>query len=148
MSPMTVRRTSSQTLHSRPREALVTAEFEGWYWGLGRERQGAVSSAIARIAKEGPNIGRPRVDVIHGSRLHKLKEARVDRGTRLLFAFDSNRNLVMLVGGDKTGKWNRWYPPMIKLAERLYLNHERSIGKEVRCRGRQDVGRTSSQMSR
>jgi hypothetical protein len=148
MSPMMVRRTLTQTLRSRPREALVTAEFEGWFRSLGPERQAAVSSSIARIAKEGPTIGRPRVDVIHGSRLRKLKEARVDRGTRLLFAFDSNRNVVMLVGGDKTGKWNRWYPPMVKLAERLYLNHERSIGKEVRCRGRQDVGRTSSPMGR
>jgi hypothetical protein len=143
-----VRRTSSQTPRSRPRDVLVTAEFEGWYRGLGAERQGAVTSAIARIAKEGPTLGRPRVDSIQGSRVHKLKEARVDRGTRLLFAFDSDRNLVMLVGGDKTGKWNRWYPPMIKLAERLYLNHERSIGKEVRWRGPRDVGRTSSQMSR
>jgi hypothetical protein len=26
----------------------------------------------------------------------------------------------MLVGGDKTGKWNRWYPRNIELAERLY----------------------------
>jgi hypothetical protein len=142
------RRTSTQTLHSRPREVLHTAQFEAWFRGLNGERKYAVRSAVARIAKEGPALGRPRVDSIHGSRVHKLKEARVDRGTRLLFAFDSNRNLVMLAGGDKTGKWNRWYPPMIRLAERLYLNHERSIGKEVRWRGPRDVGRTSSQMSR
>ena len=80
--------------------------------------------------------------------MRKLKEARVDRGTRVLFAFDSNRNPVMLVGGDKTGKWNRWYPQKIRLAERLYVDHERSIGKEARWLGQRDAGRTSTQISR
>lgn len=80
--------------------------------------------------------------------MHKLKEARVDRGIRVLFAFDSNRNPVMLVGGDKTGKWNRWYPPMVRLAERLYLQHERSIGKEARCLTQREARRTGSQISR
>jgi hypothetical protein len=100
------------------------------------------------IAQEGPTLGRPQVDVIHGSRVHKLKEARVDRGIRVLFAFDSNRNPVMLVGGDKAGKWNRWYPPMVRLAERLYLDHERRIGKEAPCLSQRAAGRTGSQMSR
>jgi hypothetical protein len=127
---------------------LTTAEFERWWKGLTPELRGKVKSAIDRVATDGPTLGRPRVDVIHGSRVRKLKEARVDRGTRLLFAFDSNRDAVMLVGGDKSGKWNRWYPPMIRLAERLHLDHERSIGKEARCPGRRDAGRTSSQMSR
>jgi hypothetical protein len=82
---------------NRPPEILTTPEFEGWYRSLGAVLKDTVRSTIARIAKGGPTLGRPRVDVIHGSRLGKLKEARVDRGTRLLFAFDSNRNLVMLV---------------------------------------------------
>lgn len=86
--------------------------------------------------------------MIQGSRVHKLKEARIDRGTRVLFAFDSNRDAVMLVGGDKTGAWNRWYPRNIERAERLYLEHERSIGKEPRCLSQREAGRTSSQRSR
>jgi hypothetical protein len=103
---------------------------------------------MLRIAEGRPTLGRPHVDVIHRSRFHKLKEARIDRGMRALFAFDSNRNLVMLVGGDKTGKWNRWYPAKIRLTERLYLNHERSIGKEPGCLSRREAGRTSSVASR
>jgi hypothetical protein len=127
---------------------VKTAEFQHWSRGLDPERRAAVSGAIAHIAAGGPTLGRPHVDTIHGSRIHKLKEARVDRGTRLLFAFDSNRNPVMLVGGDKTGKWNRWYPQNIRLAERLYLDHERSIGKEVRCQSQRTAGRASPQMGR
>lgn len=103
---------------------------------------------IRGVVNGGPTLGRPHVDGIHGTRLHKLKEARVDRGIRVLFAFDSNRNPVMLVGGDKTGKWNRWYPPMVRLAERLYLDHERSIGREAWCLSQREARRTSAQMSR
>ena len=92
----------------RTRHVFTTNEFERWFGSLDAERRADVSAAVTRIAAGGPTLGRPRVDVIHGSRLHKLKEARVGQGIRMLFAFDSDRNLVMLVGGDKTGKWNRW----------------------------------------
>jgi hypothetical protein len=127
---------------------MTTAEFQRWSRGLDAERKAKVGGMIARITASGPTLGRPHVDVIHGSRVRKLKEARVDRGIRVLFAFDSNQNPVMLVGGDKTGKWNRWYPQNIQLAERLYLDHERSIGKEGRCLSQREAGRMSSRMSR
>lgn len=132
----------------RTRHVLTTNEFERWFGSLDAERRADVSAAVARVAAGGPTLGRPRVDVIHGSRLHKLKEARVGQGIRMLFAFDSDRNLVMLVGGDKTGRWNRWYPQKIQLAERLYRDHERSTGKEVRWPVQRDAGRTSSQITR
>lgn len=130
------------------RKVVTTAEFERWLGGLDEDRRARVKGAVARIAAAGPTLGRPQADVIHGSRMRKLKEARVERGIRVLFAFDSNRNAVMLVGGDKTGKWNRWYPQKIQLADRLYLEHERSIGKEARCLSQREAGRTSSQISR
>lgn len=132
----------------RAREALTTAEFDRWFQSLVPELRGEVRSAIDRVVEAGPTLGRPRVDVIHGSSIHKLKEARINRGTRVLFAFDSNRKPIMLLGGDKTGKWNRWYPEKIRLAERLYVDHERSIGKEARWPGQRDAGRTSAQLSR
>ena len=127
---------------------VTTAEFQRWSPTLDAERGAKVRGAIARIVDGGPTLGRPHVDVIHGSRVRKLKEARVDRGIRLLFAFDSNQNAVMLVGGDKTGKWNRWYPRKIEHAERLYADHERSIGKEPRCLSPRAAGRSSAQRSR
>ncbi|MGN6871832.1 MAG: type II toxin-antitoxin system RelE/ParE family toxin [Solirubrobacteraceae bacterium] len=132
----------------RPREAVTTPEFDRWFQGLNAELRGHVREAIDHVVEAGPTLGRPRVDVIHGSSIHKLKEARINRGTRVLFAFDSDRNPVMLLGGDKTGQWNRWYPEKIRLAERLYVDHERSIGKEAQWRGQRDVGRTSAQLSR
>jgi hypothetical protein len=132
----------------RSRVVVRTAEFERWSGRLDPERQQKVRGAIALILDGGPTLGRPHVDVIHGSRMRKLKEARVDRGMRLLFAFDSRQNAVMLVGGDKTGKWKRWYPRKIALAEHLYADHERSIGKESRCLTPRAAGRTAAQRSR
>jgi hypothetical protein len=130
------------------RKVVRTAEFVSWSRGLEPELRSSVEGAVTRILERGPTLGRPRVDTIKGSRLNKLKEARVDRGTRVLFAFDSNRNVVMLLGGDKTGKWNRWYPPMVRQAERLYQDHERSIGKEAAWLNQRTAGRTTTARTR
>lgn len=136
-----------QALRPIGRKVVRTDEFARWSGSLGPERRAKVSAAITRIVAGGPTLGRPHVDVIHGSRIHKLKEARIDRGTRVLFAFDSNQNAVMLLGGDKTGKWNRWYPSKVRQAERLYADHERSIGKEARWLTQPGTRRTTSSRS-
>jgi hypothetical protein len=109
---------------------------------LDSDRRANVAAAIARVARHGPTLGRPHVGTIRGSRVAKLKELRIDRGARVLFAFDSRRRPVMLIGGDKTGAWNRWYPPMIRAAEAALADHERSIGKEPRCPSRSRPART------
>ena len=121
----------------RPAAAVTTAEFERWRTGLTAEERQAVHGVITSIVKGDGTLGRPRLDGIHGTRLHKLKEARVDPGICVLFAFDSNRTPVMLVGAGT----NQWNPPTVRLAERLYLDHERSIGREAWRLGRREAGR-------
>jgi hypothetical protein len=74
-----------------------TDQFKNWERGLHGEQRAKVSAAIDRVVAGGPTMGRPHVDTLHGSNLAKLKEVRVDRGTRLLFAFDSNLALVVSV---------------------------------------------------
>jgi hypothetical protein len=39
---------------------------------------------------------------------------------RVLFAFDPNREAVLLIGGGKTGHWQRWYKENIPIADALY----------------------------
>jgi hypothetical protein len=126
---------------------VTTDEFRRWSQDLPADRQEKVDGALRRIVEAGPTAGRPHVDVIHGSRVHKLKEARIDRGTRVLFAFDSNQNAVMLLGGDETGKWDRWYPKNVRQAERLYADHERSIGKAPASLNRRGAARTRNPRS-
>jgi hypothetical protein len=110
-----------------------TRGFEQWFRGLDAERATQVTAALRRVAKVGPDLGRPRVDSIKASRIHNLKELRVHGGVRVLFAFDPDRRAVMLVGGDKTGTWNRWYRQAVPIAERRYADHLRSIGKGSAC---------------
>jgi Phage derived protein Gp49-like (DUF891) len=38
---------------------------------------------------------------------------------RILFVFDPWRSAILLVAGDKSGKWNRWYAEAIPRAEQL-----------------------------
>jgi len=42
---------------------------------------------------------------------------------RILFAFDPAREAILLVGGDKTGRWNDWYRENIPIADDLYDEH-------------------------
>lgn len=113
-----------------------TPAFERWFRALDAERATSVTAALRRVARVGPVLGRPRADSIKGSHVHNLKELRVHRGVRILFAFDPNRRAVMLVGGDKTGMGNRWYREAVPSAERRYADHLRSIGKGNDCQSR------------
>ncbi|MEV3935532.1 type II toxin-antitoxin system RelE/ParE family toxin [Glycomyces sp. NPDC049804] len=86
----------------------------------------------AREISEGPQAGRPMVDTLKGSNLANLKELHPGN-MRILFAFDPWRRSVLLVAGDKTGKWQQWYKEAIPLAERRYasyLKERRSEGSD------------------
>jgi hypothetical protein len=83
-----------------------------------------VDDAIYALSCSGPTLGRPLVDTITGSKIKNLKELRPgSSGTsevRILFVFDPWRSAILLVAGDKSGKWKRWYNEAIPLAEQLY----------------------------
>jgi len=42
---------------------------------------------------------------------------------RILYIFDPRRNAVLLVAGDKAGKWEAWYREAIPLAEQRYEDY-------------------------
>ncbi|MDE2408775.1 MAG: type II toxin-antitoxin system RelE/ParE family toxin, partial [Actinomycetales bacterium] len=80
----------------------------------------------------GPKLGRPLVDSIAGSTIHNMKELRPGSSgsteIRVLFVFDAKRQAVLLVGGDKSNDYVRWYRKNIPLAEArfaLYLEGEK-----------------------
>lgn len=83
-----------------------------------------ITDAIDRLAETGPSLGRPLVDRIKGSEVHNMKELRpASTGRseiRILFVFDPWRSAILLVGGDKSTDWKRWYDSAIPEAERLY----------------------------
>ena len=88
-------------------------EVDEWFVALARtdaEQAARVEAAIDTLADEGPLLGRPLADRIKGSRLHHSKELRpLATNIRILFVFDSDRQAILLVAGDKAGRWKQWY---------------------------------------
>lgn len=46
---------------------------------------------------------------------------------RVLFAFDVERNAILLVGGDKSSNWAGWYKKNIPLADDRLDEHQLEI---------------------
>lgn len=42
---------------------------------------------------------------------------------RILFAFDSRREAILLIAGDKSGEWKRWYRVNIPIADDRFDDH-------------------------
>jgi hypothetical protein len=108
-------------------DVFVTTEYAAWFDGLPREHQRAIAVDLETLRSQGPQLGRPQVDHIKGSRHDNMKELRTSSGTsvyRSFFAFDPRRRGIILVGGDKAGRnQDRFYKSMTKQAEALYDRH-------------------------
>jgi hypothetical protein len=112
-------------------EVEHTDQFGDWYEALPQDHAEEVSHVIDQLAQDGPTLGRPLVDRVENSRHHNMKELRISAAGcdfRILFAFDPNRVAFLLVGGDKTGQWNRWYDKNIPYADDLYDERLRELG--------------------
>jgi hypothetical protein len=108
-----------------------TDEFESWWNGLSEGDQERVYAAVEILESAGPALGRPLVDTLETSQLPKLKELRPRGGNlRVLFVFDPRRVAILLLGGDKTGRWKEWYIESIPAAERLYHEHLEQLREE------------------
>lgn len=108
-------------------DIYLTSEVTAWLEDLqasDTKTADLVDDAIYALSRSGPTLGRPLVDTITASKIKNLKELRPgSSGTteiRILFVFDPWRSAILLVAGDKSGKWNRWYGEAIPRAERLY----------------------------
>lgn len=97
-----------------------------------------ISAAVMLLREHGPDLKRPFVGKIEGSRIVKsMKELRPGSAgrseIRILFTFDPKRKAIMLVGGDKQRKWDKWYAKAIPEAERRYLAWlEEQYGKDAK----------------
>ena len=103
-------------------EVEVTDEFSEWWRGLTDDQQVSLADRVDLLVERGPNLGRPLVDRVHTSRQHNMKELRAAQGgaLRVLFMFDPRRQVILLLGGDKSGEWNAWYEWSVPLADHLY----------------------------
>lgn len=114
-------------------EVEYTEEFGAWWDDLSVNQQERLTGAIEKLQETGPGLGRPYVDTLTNTKLGNLKELRAaTEGShlRVLFAFDPRRAAILLLGGDKTGRWEAWYRKAIPQAERLYDEHLDELRKE------------------
>ncbi|MFC5369275.1 type II toxin-antitoxin system RelE/ParE family toxin [Arcanobacterium bovis] len=94
-----------------------------WIISLDKKSQQQVIAALELLQEHGPTLGRPLVDSVTASRHKNMKELRPGSSGRTelrLFAFDPKRRAIMLIGGDKSNQWNRWYRKNIPIADKLY----------------------------
>jgi hypothetical protein len=106
-----------------------TDEFEKWWEALSDAERRQALSSIEALEVSGPNMGRPFVDSVKGSRYPNMKELRTNETVRVFFAFDPRRVAILLIGGDKAGKTRRFYRQMISTADRIYDAHLRRLMK-------------------
>ena len=69
-------------------EVEFTDQFGAWWSGLDLDQQASLGLGIDLLESSGPDLGRPSVDRISGSRHHNMTELRASEGgaLRVLFA--------------------------------------------------------------
>jgi hypothetical protein len=92
--------------------------------------------ALARLLRQfGPQLGRPRVDTLKGSRHTNMKELRFSAAKgewRVAFAFDPKRRAILLVAGDKSGiSERRFYRDLIRMADDRFNSHLARLEGEI-----------------
>ncbi len=112
-------------------EVEFTEEFEEWWDTLTIDEQATVDAAVEALEGRGPALGRPFVDTVKTSKHQHMKELRPLGGNiRILFAFDPRRAAILLIGGDKSQRWDRWYLEMVPVADELYDEHLEELRAE------------------
>lgn len=115
-----------------PWEVEYTDEFESWWSSLASDAQESVAASVHLLEHLGPGLGFPHSSAVLGSRHGHLRELRTQhhgRPLRTLYAFDTRRCAILLLGGDKTGK-PRWYEVFVPIADRLYDEHLEQLRRE------------------
>jgi len=109
--------------------------FEAELLAFERGVQTELLATAKLLAEYGPQLGRPFVDTLKGSKHANMKEMRfsaADGEWRAAFPFDPERRAILLVAGDKSGvSQKRFYKQLIAKADSRFSDHLESL-KPVR----------------
>jgi hypothetical protein len=101
--------------------------FEREFDGYPEAVQDAILARAGLLEINGPHLGRPYADTLHGSRHANMKELRcnaADGVWRVAFAFDPERRAILLAAGDKTGvPQARFYQRLLRRADARFDDH-------------------------
>lgn len=100
---------------------IFHSDFEPEFEALAEAVQDELLAAAGALKERGPRLGRPLADTLKGSKHANMKELRFrgDDGVwRVAFAFDPERNAILLCAGDKSGvAQTRFYRNLIEKAD-------------------------------
>ena len=112
----------------------IADEFQPEFDNLRRDVRIQILALSRLLQQFGPQLGRPQVDTLKGSRHANMKEARfsaADGEWRLAFAFDPTRRAMLLVAGDKSGgSARRFYRTLVRKADERFDRHLARLAKE------------------
>ena len=111
---------------------IFDPNFRLWFYQQEEKLQDEIFTVLSVLMELGPGLGRPRVDTIQGSAFKNMKELRIQyKGEpwRILFAFDPNRQAILLVGGNKSSN-KRWYKENISIADKRYQKYLDKLKEE------------------
>jgi len=94
---------------------------------LSEEVQDELLAHASLLEEFGPQLGRPFVDTLKGSKYSNMKELRfkADRGVwRVAFAYDPKREAILLIAGNKSGvSETRFYKELIRKADERFSKY-------------------------
>jgi hypothetical protein len=120
-------------------ELLTGPEFRVWQKGLTGPAAESVSLALESLIASGPKprptLVKPIKSSRHRDEMHELRSVGGNR--RVLFAKTGKREErrgVLLLGGDKTDQWDRWYDINVRLADGLFDRFQHTKGDSSQWR--------------
>ena len=106
-------------------------DFEAEFRAFEQPVQDALLAVAKLLTDYGPQLGRPYADTLNGSEYANMKELRFEASDgewRAAFAFDPERQAILLVAGDKSGgSQKRFYRQLIAKADRRFSAHLKSL---------------------
>jgi hypothetical protein len=113
----------------RPEKWAIEATnlYLEWFFMQAEPTKEAVRAYVKLLSTKGPELGRPYVDTLKGSKYPNMKELRVQaqgKKYRIAFIFTKKRTCLLLSGGLKGGSGDkRFYLKMITQADALYKEY-------------------------
>lgn len=102
-------------------------DFEREVASLTYSVQNELFARAGLLAQFGPRLNRPWADTLKGSAYANMKELRFDADGgvwRVAFAFDPERQAILLVAGDKSGvSEKRFYRQLIDQADKRFSRY-------------------------
>jgi hypothetical protein len=111
---------------------VTTDEFLEWWESLPERQHDAVRVAIDVLEAFGVDLPFPHQSAVVGSR-YALRELRRKSGRhqlRVFYIFDTTREAVVLIGGDKVGVGNKlFYESHVALADEIWEQYLEEQGR-------------------